>query len=1022
MKAQNQLVKRGKIIHEQVAPGLIALIILSLNASTIVQASSGDTIRYHAENGAIVGHNINRYNNRPLYVDNTDAFVLAGDKPLIRFAHGNFLLGTFMAAIVRDSRGKWLQDFSHITSIYRSGRMTWELSDTSFPGLAIRLDALPMDSTIGMALRMKVEGAQEGDRLVWVYGGIQPYKRDQLGLNWHYDALVHPKILTWGFTPNDCSNNSVRIDNSKFLITLPDSTSNPETGIIGYSTGSSNLGVGDASVWKELPTLTKSMPERMPIVKGIMELKNGKEVYWAVKSLTGSGPQVLNSETNPEKAFSDGEDRDNEFQKRLKINTPDHNLNALAQDIVAAVDGRWYPPVFVHGPMQWNSPYLGWRTTFGPIMLGWHKRVQTEARYFFKYQVKKSNKTKAEADSSLLLTIQAPSSIFYGVGHIDKDQAIYNMQTQFFNQMIKEWRFTGDPNFEKILRPALDLDLAWERRCFDPDNTGVYDSYINTWPTDSQWYNGGGTAEETSYAYDAQRAARDMARLDGDSSAAEYHSRMMKKIRRGFFAKLWIKSKGYSGAYREQGGHERLHEDPWLYSIFLPIDVGLTSRLQAIESLYYTQWALQNDTLPSGGRMVWSSNWVPPKWSVRELYPGDNYALALAYFQAGLPDNAWDIMRGTFMKTAFGESVPGNFGTPVGGTDFGDCADMFARVLVQGLFGYNPDYPDKVVNIDPEFPPAWNHASIELPDVRIKFDKNGPSIRYHVQLARAARLDLRIPVETREVNEVLIDGKPTRRWKLLPSAGCSVVQIWAHETAKVNIEIQTGEPLPYYRAVDLQGNVSESITLAARDARIVDCYDPQGVLEGVRKANGIVTARLTKNKGFHTVVAKVMAGDTPQWRIFHIKVNDPAGDARYESKFVHRIPANATWATIDIGKSLNADVRTIYEQKYLSPRPNTVAARIGSDGYSPWTFPLWRLKPPKIQLNQVQSENGILTTPEKVPFKWLGNTRNIAFTSMWNNFPSKITIPVDRKGDAIWFLVAGSTNPMQCDIANAGIR
>ncbi|MCX6227502.1 MAG: hypothetical protein NTV01_22660 [Bacteroidia bacterium] len=38
---------------------------------------------------------------------------------------------------------------------------------------------------------------------------------------------------------------------------------------------------------------------------------------------------------------------------------------------------------------------------------------------------------------------------------------------------------------------------------------------INTWPSDSQWYNGGGSAEETSYAYRGHLPALDMARNAG---------------------------------------------------------------------------------------------------------------------------------------------------------------------------------------------------------------------------------------------------------------------------------------------------------------------------------------------------------------------------------------------------------------------------------------------------------------------------------------------------------------------------
>jgi hypothetical protein len=33
-----------------------------------------------------------------------------------------------------------------------------------------------------------------------------------------------------------------------------------------------------------------------------------------------------------------------------------------------------------------------------------------------------------------------------------------------------------------------------------------------------------------------------------------------------------------------------------------------------------------------------------------------------------------------------------------------------------------------------------------------------------------------------------------------------------------------------------------------------------------------------------------------------------------------------------------------------------------------------------------------------------------------------VTVPVNRKGDSVWLLVAGSTNPMQVRIANAVLR
>jgi hypothetical protein len=91
-------------------------------------------------------------------------------------------------------------------------------------------------------------------------------------------------------------------------------------------------------------------------------------------------------------------------------------LNAIAQASVAAVDGTWYTPVFVHGAMQWNNRFPGWRTIFGGTMYGWHDRVKAQALFYTDFQVKNSDKKEAKADPVSLLTEQHPDSRFYGVG------------------------------------------------------------------------------------------------------------------------------------------------------------------------------------------------------------------------------------------------------------------------------------------------------------------------------------------------------------------------------------------------------------------------------------------------------------------------------------------------------------------------------------------------------------------------------------------------------------------------------
>lgn len=53
-----------------------------------------------------------------------------------------------------------------------------------------------------------------------------------------------------------------------------------------------------------------------------------------------------------------------------------------------------------------------------------------------------------------------------------------------------------------------------------------------------------------------------------------------------------------------------------------------------------------------------------------------------------------------------------------------------------------------------------------------------------------------------------------------------------------------------------------------------------------------------------------------------------------------------------------------------------------------------------------------------IPFRLMKEGNNIAFTSLWDNYPDRISIPLSGKASHAYLLLAGSTNHMQCRIAN----
>ena len=64
----------------------------------------------------------------------------------------------------------------------------------------------------------------------------------------------------------------------------------------------------------------------------------------------------------------------------------------------------------------------------------------------------------------------------------------------------------------------------------------------------------------------------------------------------------------------------------------------------------------------------------------------------------------------------------------------------------------------------------------------------------------------------------------------------------------------------------------------------------------------------------------------------------------------------------------------------------------------------------------------MLETKLGIPFRTPAEGHNIAFTSLWDNYPDSLQIPLQGKASRAYLLMAGSTNHMQCHIDNGVIR
>ena len=118
----------------------------------------------------------------------------------------------------------------------------------------------------------------------------------------------------------------------------------------------------------------------------------------------------------------------------------------------------------------------------------------------------------------------------------------------------------------------------------------------------------------------------------------------------------------------------------------------------------------------------------------------------------------------------------------------------------------------------------------------------------------------------------------------------------------------------------------------------------------------------------------------------------------------------------NIDRVLNDSVTNIFRHEYRSPRPPYTTLQIPLQGAGDWCHPdyLPQINDSVFRSLIVKDEFVVMG----VPFRTYAEGRNIAFTSLWDNYPDSISIPMSGRYRQAWLLLAGTTNHMQSRIAN----
>ena len=895
------------------------------------------------------------YSNRYIHCANSDTFIMVGSQPVIRFGKHRAMLGTFRFF---DEAGAPLDGREGVTARFRAGESGWEAQGVSI------LTGAPEDAHAAI-----VRICSEKPVRVQ-FGGV------------HYVPVNGQD--DWNVCPDYEGN---------YRTVAFDETTKGER----YSATADGWSVQRDETDRYLAQrlghpvrllLTASFPLRIENGLAVGECRG--EAFIQV-SLCDEGNRPLPLA----EAFASMETRADRLCARLRLSTPFPLLDTACAYTANYQDGVWYPPKMMHSDTSWNMPYLGWTNRYGNDALGWHDRILTEVRRYSAAQNTADGLTGAPQGKEHRGTMPDRASRFYGKGFIPEDQNFYNMQSLFFDQAIHSWRATGSAELRQVLRPMLELHCEWMDDCFD--RGGIYESVIDTWPTDSVWNDGGGAPEATCFALRAHEAVRDMAALDGDAETERRHAEKAQQIRTAFHTLLWSRRLGVAGKCREQGT-DRLLENPWSYSVFLPIDMDLLDEMQAAQSLYYSKWAYQNDVTPTG-RIVYHSNWLPMIWSVRWSGATEQYMLANAFFKSGFPEDGLALLHGML------DSRIGKNGELVQSLNLGSDG---SRAALEGLFGYRPDYPHGKVKLAPSIPFDWKDAALENADVRLVYHRDESCIRLTFALTQSAAVDV----------ELLADGEVSESFTcpqligFVPGFGRSKALLHFGQCTEGTVEL----PLLCEKAPILP----TELTAAPGETVLLPCtgrpdalFDPQQAVSGFMLTERGITVTAAEVSGHHWLCARI-PGHLPRYEIFHLTVTETDAERRLREGRQPDLSGCTDRIPVDIAPQFNCAVQDIYRQQYLSPRPETVSARLGTDGYSPWTFDFWQNKVPEI----VPEQTGTLHTADGIPLQVADGAQNIAFVSRWDNFPQAIDFPVNDRARAAVLLLCGTTNPMQCGVEN----
>ena len=706
-----------------------------------------------------------------------------------------------------------------------------------------------------------------------------------------------------------------------------------------------------------------AQPKMLSTVAGIMPQKGAAELYFSVDNT------VLSTGKNSEmcKRYQAAEQWRSDLASSVIFNTPDAYLNPVGGTMVMAADGAWNGQVWTHGAVGWRMPLPGWRAAYMGDFLGMFDRQRIHFDAYAKSQVTDIPVTRPhvmDKEHNLSRGAYEWGTPMYSNGYIcrnpenNKQFHHYDMNLVYIDELLWHFQFDADTAYMRKMWPVIKSHLAWEKNTWDPDNDGLYDAYCCIWASDALQYNSGAVTHSSAYNYRANLLAARIAGIIGENP--QPYQEEADRILKAMNERLWLKDAGHWAEYQDFMGLKRVHRDAALWSIYTPIDCGAGTPEQNYRATRYIDRHIPH--IPYIYNKVEYQTLSTSDWAPYE-WSINNVAMA-------------EVMHTVLAYYQAGRTEEA-------------YQLLKANILDFMYLGSSPANFGQLSKMDV----ATGEGYRDFADV------TGISSRALIQGLYG------ITPNALEGECILRPGFPAA-WD---SASVHTPYL-DYSFKRVN-----GKDV-----FDVTQNFKRPLKLVIRQNLGGGKY--KDTVFSTDKVQHIEMSTILPKEKRDMKDEKDMVGKYPLAE----SIAEQAVDAWASIKGVGNDFAEVNpkeCRKVNMDKAFNANVSDIFKNQYLSPRSPYTTLCVPTQGIGDWcsTKKTANIDDTKFR-SLIQDGEFMAQVDGDLPFRSPKEGKNIAYTSLWDNYPDSISVALKGRASHAYLLMAGSTNAMQYAIGNAVVR